>query len=899
VAHDGYYYWFGESRTGGHSDGISVYRSSDLYNWDHLGYAVVHQGERDDEDLQDISEGRLLERPKVIYNAATQKWVMWAHWENGSDYGQARVAILQADELTGPYTFVKTMRPNGHDSRDQTLFLDTDGNAYHFCSTDMNTNINVVRLSNDFLDCTENEITIMKGRKVEATTVCKVDDTYFATFSECNGWNPAPGHTAMAVGDMLGTWTEGLTFCTDTDASRSYGSQGTYVFSVEGLGYDPKCFIFYGDRWNSSNVGGSTYVWLPLSVRSGIPVVRNLTANGWSLEDEMRDMYRFKRAATIENNGEYTLLDRNSNRMMSRLGQQAGFAINDDDDTQNVVFVFEATDDANVWRLRDKSNNRYLTANRGILREDADGADAKSLWRFYRLANGCYNVVNEDCHRCLTVKGSARTAGTVITLGAVGETSSQAFGVYFDSYTHNYTEAKIFTQAYLDEIAKEVAAQPAIPMGSTGPFVAGKPLAVSHSASGKAMTFGYANDNQRLTVADFTGDNSQKITFTAVPAGAEAEGYNIADANGNYLIKDGNYNTTWSNEADLTSSSTIFDVEAGDGYYLIKNCYNNKYLGTDGTTENAQVYTDKKGEGRSLSYWSFADFDSATNPDPKDLFYEQLDQADITLAELPEEWCGNDAFDYSLDAYTKLKAAFQHGLTVTANYESETATMKAALAEFEANKIVPPVENEAYILRHISGNNFVYVDDDTAPMLGDAADDNTDKFVFEPIDAYYGIKNLRNNRYVSGGTPNLWNMYWAENDSINRSQWTVEISDLGNKVIKSRYTNGYIGCDDTEVGSTLWCNKGSDSENSQWTILLANGAGINNVSLDKANIYIGASQGNIIVNGNKCTTTVYSLSGAMVATAKGNAIRIPATPGIYIVKVSDATSTVVKKLVVR
>ena len=30
VPHNGAFYWFGESRTGGHSDGISVYRSSDL-----------------------------------------------------------------------------------------------------------------------------------------------------------------------------------------------------------------------------------------------------------------------------------------------------------------------------------------------------------------------------------------------------------------------------------------------------------------------------------------------------------------------------------------------------------------------------------------------------------------------------------------------------------------------------------------------------------------------------------------------------------------------------------------------------------------------------------------------------------------------------------------------------
>lgn len=39
------------------------------------------------EDMNDISQGRLFERPKVIYNPQTKKWVMWSHWESGDGYG--------------------------------------------------------------------------------------------------------------------------------------------------------------------------------------------------------------------------------------------------------------------------------------------------------------------------------------------------------------------------------------------------------------------------------------------------------------------------------------------------------------------------------------------------------------------------------------------------------------------------------------------------------------------------------------------------------------------------------------------------------------------------------------------------------------------------------------------
>ena len=149
VFHDGMYYWFGEYREKNASAGISCYKSSDLYNWTKVGLALTPYGSKDDETFQDVAPGRTLERPKVIYNDKTGKWVMWIHWENGADYSKARVAVCTSDEITGPYKLVSTFRPNNHDSRDQTLLKSSDGTAYHFCSTNMNTDINVVKLTDD------------------------------------------------------------------------------------------------------------------------------------------------------------------------------------------------------------------------------------------------------------------------------------------------------------------------------------------------------------------------------------------------------------------------------------------------------------------------------------------------------------------------------------------------------------------------------------------------------------------------------------------------------------------------------------------------------------------------------------------------------------------------------
>ena len=73
---DGYYYWFGEQRNSNKSDGISCYRSKDLYSWTKLSRAVSPTGTKTDEN-RDIASGRTLERPKVIYNEKTKKTALY------------------------------------------------------------------------------------------------------------------------------------------------------------------------------------------------------------------------------------------------------------------------------------------------------------------------------------------------------------------------------------------------------------------------------------------------------------------------------------------------------------------------------------------------------------------------------------------------------------------------------------------------------------------------------------------------------------------------------------------------------------------------------------------------------------------------------------------------------
>ncbi len=112
--HKEVYYCFGESyrnktepsqlQTGGH-----CYSSTDLYNWKDEGVVLA----RVKEPKSDITQGSIIERPKLIYNPKTENFVMWFHLElRGQGYNSARCGVAVADRPTGPYIYLRSERPD-------------------------------------------------------------------------------------------------------------------------------------------------------------------------------------------------------------------------------------------------------------------------------------------------------------------------------------------------------------------------------------------------------------------------------------------------------------------------------------------------------------------------------------------------------------------------------------------------------------------------------------------------------------------------------------------------------------------------------------------------------------------------------------------------------------------
>ena len=102
IQYRGTYYWYGETRSNGgpvSSLGVSCYTSKNLRDWTSRGLVLSVT----DETNSDIQRGCIIERPKVVFNARTRKFVMWFHLElKGRGYEAARAAVAVSDNPLAP-----------------------------------------------------------------------------------------------------------------------------------------------------------------------------------------------------------------------------------------------------------------------------------------------------------------------------------------------------------------------------------------------------------------------------------------------------------------------------------------------------------------------------------------------------------------------------------------------------------------------------------------------------------------------------------------------------------------------------------------------------------------------------------------------------------------------------
>lgn len=323
--HEGKYYWYGENRPArGFTTevGVEVYSSSGLMNWEDEGVALAVS----EEAGHDIERGCIMERPKVVRNPKTGKFVMLFHLElKGQGYAAARVGFAESDSPVGPFRFIRSLRPNagkwpvdfsrrdirkakklkeadykewwtpewreaireglllardvpgGQMSRDMTVYVDDDGKAYHIYSAEENLTLNIAELTDDYLDYTGRYVRVAPGGQNEAPAIFKRDGVYWMITSGCTGWAPNEARMFKAT-SLWGPWEQLPSPFVGKDAKKSFHTQGTYIFKVEGT---EDGFVFMADRWNPRSLKNSRHIWLPIDFEAdSTPVIR--WVDGWS-----------------------------------------------------------------------------------------------------------------------------------------------------------------------------------------------------------------------------------------------------------------------------------------------------------------------------------------------------------------------------------------------------------------------------------------------------------------------------------------------------------------------------------------------------------------------------------------------------------------------------------------
>ena len=322
ICHQGTYYWYGEHRPfrGFTTEkGIAAYSSKDLKQWKNEGIALSVS----EEAGFDIERGCIMERPKVIYNEKTDKFVMLFHLElKGRGYEAARVAFAESDSPTGPFRYLRSTRlhagkwpfnmseeaiaaakqtdasqwkewwtpewqrevekgmylwrdmKGGQMSRDMTVYIDDDGRAYHITSSQENLTLLISELTDDYLDFTGRYVMVAPGGQNEAPCLFKHNGRYWLICSGCTGW--APNEARMLTAENIwGPWKQLPSPFTgkakgyrNMPANKTFGAQGTFILK------HGEQYFFMADIWNPRHLSESLHLWLPITFdKQGTPVI--------------------------------------------------------------------------------------------------------------------------------------------------------------------------------------------------------------------------------------------------------------------------------------------------------------------------------------------------------------------------------------------------------------------------------------------------------------------------------------------------------------------------------------------------------------------------------------------------------------------------------------------------
>jgi beta-xylosidase len=364
------WYAFGENKSGESSgnaafQSIACYSSTDLAHWTYQRAALAVQSSGD------LGPNRVVERPKVLYNASTATYVMYLHIDNSS-YGEAKVGVATSSTPCGAYTYRGSSQPLGFQSRDIGLFQDTDGTGY-LLTEDRANGLRIDRLSADYLSVTA-AVAVLPS--YEAPALVKANGRYYLLASHLTGWstNDNDYTTATSLGGPWSAWRPVAPAGTNT-----FTSQTANIIPVNGA------FVYAGDRWTTGNLGTSPLIWLPLTV-SGTTMALGWQAS-WTLD--------------------------------VTTGTWTG--------TTNPAAGTDRVTAANSGLLLDVSGASTADGAKIIQWSDTGGTNQR--WRLTRTTGNVYTLTGVGSGKCLEVPNNSATQGTRLGIFTCNGGANQQWAV--------------------------------------------------------------------------------------------------------------------------------------------------------------------------------------------------------------------------------------------------------------------------------------------------------------------------------------------------------------------------------------------------------------------------------------------------------------------------------------
>lgn len=247
---DGVYYWYGENKekslpnSGIWHWGVRCYKSKDLYNWEDCGLIIPPEP---DNPLSSLHPSSSMDRPHIIYNKKTKKYVCWL--KIMMDMNIQAETVLTADNILGPYTKVKEgIRPLGMSAGDFDLTVAEDGKAYYYFER-VHSELICADLTDDYTDVTGYYSTHFPRRFPpyvrEAPAHFIRNGKHYLITSGTTGY--LPNESEVAISD---TWHGEFTVLGNPHigdkTKTSYHSQISSVFKVQGK---KELYIAVADRW--------------------------------------------------------------------------------------------------------------------------------------------------------------------------------------------------------------------------------------------------------------------------------------------------------------------------------------------------------------------------------------------------------------------------------------------------------------------------------------------------------------------------------------------------------------------------------------------------------------------------------------------------------------------------